>query len=88
MILTRRRLLNTLIKHETLTVGDITKKENLGMVPDDGQLTYLLNQLNGKGFIHLLDGTSPCTYTITAKGIEEGERLNGLLIATEKEKGH
>jgi hypothetical protein len=41
----RAVVLNTLIKHETLTIVDIRKAENIGMVPDKVHLNFLLNEL-------------------------------------------
>lgn len=75
----RTILLNSLIKHETLTIDDIGKKENLGMIPDEEQLQIMLNELVENGYVDALDGVTPCTYTITNKGIEEGERLNEVI---------
>ncbi len=72
----RKIVLNTLIKHETLTFGDIAKQENLGMIPNEDHLQFLLTELNDSGHIHLMDGIVPSTYTITKKGIIEGARLN------------
>lgn len=69
-------VLNTLIRHETLTIDDLGKKENLGMVPNQDHLNFLLIELEQSGYIMLLDGVTPKTYTITVKGIEEGKRLN------------
>ena len=73
--LNRTIVLNTLIKHETLTLGDIAKKENLGVVPNEMHLKFLLDELNESGHLHEMSGVTPCTYTITDKGIEEGARL-------------
>ncbi|HEY0058428.1 MAG TPA: hypothetical protein VGB56_04795 [Flavisolibacter sp.] len=75
-MITRKVLLDTLIKHETLTINDICKEENLGMVPNEGQLKYLLQGLTREGFLQILAGAVPHTYTITTKGIEEGKRLD------------
>lgn len=72
----RMIVLNTLIRHETLTIDDLGKKENLGMVPNQDHLNFLLIELEQSGYIMLLDGVTPKTYTITVKGIEEGKRLN------------
>lgn len=69
-------VLNTLIRHETLTVDDLGKEENLGMVANKDHLNFLLVELEQSGYITLLDGVTPTTYTITVKGIEEGKRLN------------
>ena len=74
---TRIIVLETLTKHETLTIDDIGKEENLGIVPDKSQLRYLLRQLTMSGFIQVLEGTAPVTYTITLKGIKETDRLAG-----------
>jgi hypothetical protein len=71
----RKVLLDTLIKHETLTVDDIAKEENLGLVPNKEQLGFLLSELSLSGHIYALSGVVPVTYTITQKGIDEGKRL-------------
>ena len=68
-------LLNTVSKHHHLTLNEIVKEENLGMVPDEYQVRYLLRQLTINGFIKVLEGISPVTYMITAKGAEEQKRL-------------
>jgi len=73
--LNRTIVLNTLIKHETLTLTDIAKAENLGMIPNEQHLRFLLEELDESGYIQKLDGAAVSTYTITDKGIEEGERL-------------
>lgn len=75
MLVNRKIVLDTLLKHETLTLDDITKSENLGLVPDKGQLQFILHQLRIKGFIVVLTGAVPATYTITTEGIQESERL-------------
>jgi hypothetical protein len=72
----RKIVLDTLIRHETLKVDDIAKEENLGIVPDKAQLGFLLSELCISGHILELSGVDPVTYTITQKGIDEGERLN------------
>ena len=74
----RTMVLNSLIKHETLTITDIAKEENLGIVPDKTHLNYLINELVESGHVHALDGVIPTTYTITTKGINEGMRLQRL----------
>jgi hypothetical protein len=74
-LITRRIVLETLVKHETLTDSDITKKENLGIVPDESKLRYILRQLTISGFILKLSGVIPITYSITTKGIEESNRF-------------
>lgn len=71
----RELVLNTLIKHETLTINDIADPGNLGVSPDAGQLQQVLEQLLQSGYITTLDGVHPTTYTITTEGIEEGQRL-------------
>ena len=74
--LNRKILINTLIKHETLTIDDLGKEENLGMVPDKGQFKFLVHELIKSGHFSILNGVVPCTYTITEKGIKEGTKLN------------
>lgn len=73
--LNRLRVLNTLIAHETLTITDIGKLENLGMVPNKHHLQMLLDKLEKEDHIQQLSGVLPCTYTVTDKGIAEGIRL-------------
>ncbi|MCW3111066.1 MAG: hypothetical protein JWQ09_5572 [Segetibacter sp.] len=70
------RVLNTLIKHETLTIHDLSKEENLGIPSNPEDLQTVLNQLLDNGFVNALDNVSPATYTITDQGILEGTRLN------------
>jgi hypothetical protein len=72
----RTIVLNSLIKHETLTITDISKEKNLGMVPDKIHLNYLLKELIESGHVKALNDVVPATYTITTKGIEEGKRLD------------
>ena len=72
----RTTVLNSLIKHETLTILGIRKVENMGVIPDTVHLNFLLDELIGSGDIDTLNGVTPVTYTITCKGIKEGERLN------------
>src|SRR5690348_16157580 len=67
-------LLTSLIKHETLTIDDLAKEENMGMLPDKEQLKTLLNELRESGCIVQLNGVNPSTYTINDKGITEGKR--------------
>ena len=74
--LNRTTLLNTLIKHETLTINDIAKEENLGMIPNEDHLQSLLAELTESGYLKILNDVAPCTYTITDKGMSEGARLN------------
>lgn len=72
----RKIVLNTLIKHETLTIVDLGKAENLGLVPEKGVLDGLLKDLVEGGFVEQLDNVEPPTYTITKRGIAKGKRLN------------
>ena len=74
----RTIVLNSLIKHETLTITDMAKEENFGFVPDAAHLNYLLGELVESGHIHALNDVIPITYTITTKGIQEGIRLKTL----------
>ena len=74
-MLNRTIVLNTLIKHETLTIDDIAKEENLGMKPNEEHLQLLLDELTESNYIHILGSAATRTYTITDKGIREGERL-------------
>ena len=74
--ISRTIIRNTLIKHETLTITDLAKEENLGMVANKVLLNFLLDELVESGEVQTLNGVIPVTYTITNKGIEEGERLN------------
>ena len=75
LILNRKVLLNTLIKHETLTLTDIAKERNLGLIPNKQHLQLLLDELEQDSYIKKLDGAIPCTYTVTDKGIAEGNRI-------------
>lgn len=71
-------LLNTLVKHETLTLPDIGKHENLGITPNKHHLQLLLDKLEQDALIQILGGAVPCTYTITDKGIAESKRLAAI----------
>ena len=71
----RKIVLDTLIKHETLTADDLAKEENLGLVPNKDHLGFILSELTISGHVLILEGTDPATYTITQKGIDEGQRL-------------
>ncbi|HEX8277255.1 MAG TPA: hypothetical protein VF540_01120 [Segetibacter sp.] len=75
----RTVVLNSLIKHETLTIVNIRKAENLGMIPNNSHLNLLLNELMESGHIETLNGVTPLTYTVTTKGVAEGERLNDAI---------
>ena len=72
----RTLALNMFSKHETLKLTDAAKKENLGMIPKEDHLRFLLEKLVEEGYIQTLAGATACTYTITDKGIAESERLN------------
>jgi len=74
-MLNRTVVLNTLIKHETLTIDDIAKEENLGMIPNEEHLQNLLDELTESNHIHILGSAAIRTYTITDKGIRECARL-------------
>jgi len=76
LTLNRKIVLDTLIRHETLTLDDIAKEENLGIKPNEDHLQYLLEELEQESYIQQLEGTVLRTYTITDKGIKEGKRLN------------
>jgi hypothetical protein len=71
----RKLVLDVMIRHETLTVPDLAKKETLGITPDLTHLEYLLEELHDSGHLQELPGVTPLTYTITKRGIEEGLRL-------------
>ena len=68
-------ILNTLIKYETLTIGDLEKRVNPGTIPKENHLQLLLDEILESGHICMLSGVTPSTYTITTKGIKEGKRL-------------
>lgn len=74
-MLNRIIVLITLIKHETLTIGDFAKEGNLGIAFSNNHLQFLIDELVESEHISMLDGVTPCTYTITDKGIKEGARL-------------
>ena len=76
--LNRKLVLNTLVKHETLTLTDIGKKENLGLVPNMQHLQLLLDKLEHGSYIQKLSGAAVCTYTMTDKGIAESKRLEAV----------
>lgn len=73
--LNRRTILDTMIRHETLTQEDVGKFENIGLIPDKVHLKFLLKELVEEGYLTTLDGAFTPTYTITDKGIDEGKRL-------------
>jgi hypothetical protein len=71
--LNRTLLLNTLIKHETLTLQDLGKKENLGITANEHHLRLLVGELEEDSYIQKLDGAIPHTYTITDKGMQKAK---------------
>ena len=78
--LSQSLILNMLVKHETLTINDLAKEENLGIVPEENHLHFMLHELTNNGHLTILDGVTPSTYTITGKGIEECNRINELQL--------
>jgi hypothetical protein len=78
LTLNRKLLLHTLIQHETLTITDIGKEQNLGLTPNKHHLQLLLDELEQDSYIQKLGGAVPCTYTVTDKGIAEGNRLKAV----------
>ena len=74
-LLNRAAVLKTMIKHETLLIQDIGKEENMGFVANKEHLQFLLDELTESGYLVILSGVTPPTYTITRKGIKEVERL-------------
>lgn len=73
--LNRVMLIKCFIKHETLTMEDTLKEENIGVRTGEAHLKYLLEELTEAGLLQRLNGVEPVSYTITLKGIEEGARL-------------
>lgn len=78
----RNVLLHTMVKHETLTINDIMKKENLGVEPNVDRLNFSISQLQQDGAIEQLSDVEPATFTITVKGIAE----YASLTSAEKEQ--
>jgi hypothetical protein len=78
LTLNRKLILNTLIKHETLTLTDIGREKNLGLTPNKHHLQLLLDELEQDSLIQKLGGAVPCTYTVTDEGIAEGNRLKDV----------
>ena len=76
--LNRTLVLNTLIKHETLTLQDLGKEENLGISANGHHLQLLVDELEEESYIQKIGGAVPSTYTITDKGLAEGKRLKEL----------
>lgn len=74
----RNVLLHTMIKHETLTIDDILKKENLGVEANVEQVKLLINELQNDGSIEQLNDVVPETLTITVKGISEYAMLTDV----------
>ena len=74
-VLNRKVVLMMFIKHETLTLSDTSKEENLSIIPNEQHLGFLLQELEEGGFLQQLNGAKERTYTITGKGIDEGKRL-------------
>ena len=79
-VLSQSLILNMLVKHETLTLDDLSKEENLGLVPEEVHLHVMLDELTAGGHLVVLNGVKPSTYTITGKGIAECNRINALEI--------
>ncbi|MCU7551806.1 hypothetical protein OCK74_21985 [Chitinophagaceae bacterium LB-8] len=73
--LNRATVLNTMLKHETLLFQDISKEENMGIVANKEYLQFLLDELTESGYLVILSGVTPTTYSITGKGIIEATRL-------------
>lgn len=71
LTLNRKLLLNSIIKHETLTLTDMGKEQNLGLVPNKHHLQFLLDELEQDSYIPKLGGAVPCTHTLTDKGMEK-----------------
>jgi hypothetical protein len=80
-MLSRKLLLDTLIKYKNLTASALCSSTSLGHVADAGQVTNMLQELQRDGFVKVVDGVTPDTYIITGRGIREGKRLgwNGML---------
>ena len=57
---------NTLIKHETLTIGNL-KEENLGSVHRDSHLKFLIEELVESGHINMLCGVTPLPIPLQAR---------------------
>lgn len=75
-LLNRKIILDTLIKHETIMLSEFGNDQNMGFKPNMVHMQLLLDELEQESFIQKLSGAVSCTYSITNKGIEEGERLN------------
>lgn len=76
--LSRLLILNTMERHETLTIDDLAIEKNLGMEPDRVHLQHLLNELVDNEFLQKLNGVEPDTYTISDKGLKEVNRLRNI----------
>jgi hypothetical protein len=69
-------VLQALIRHETLTFPDLLLEKNLGIALPEAYVETALQQLRSNKLVDLLNDTDPPTYTITAKGIEEGQKAS------------
>ena len=69
-------VLKVILEHDTLTINDLIKEENLRMEASHEELQPVLDQLKSDGLINTLDNVTPATYTITDKGIVEGSKRN------------
>lgn len=76
--LSRILVLNTLIKHETLTLADLGKEENIGIAANQRHLLVLVEDLEDEGLVEKINGATISTYSVTDKGIDEGKRLEAL----------
>jgi hypothetical protein len=79
--LNRSIVLNTIKKHETLTVYDMLQAEKIGADANKVHLGFILDELAECGYVKILNGVLPFTYTITNKGITEGLRLDAQQFA-------
>ncbi|HEX2606001.1 MAG TPA: hypothetical protein VHK91_01435, partial [Flavisolibacter sp.] len=71
----RKIVLNALIKHETLSISGFREIGKV-VLTQDIHLQYLLDELIRDGHVETLNGVLPVTYTITNKGIDEGNLLH------------
>jgi len=67
----RLMLLKALQIHETLTINDLAKEENLGVEVSPEDLQPVLAELESADLVDTLNGVTPATYTITDKGLAE-----------------
>ena len=68
-------LLHTMVKHETLTIDDLLKKENLGVEPNVAQAKLLISELRQDHLIEQLSDVVPETLTNTNKAMAAYENL-------------